>query len=60
MVPHTALAYLLYVILQKTDSVFLGNIHGVSKGKKLAAVGKRYGKLHRGVACIAQDLVIPP
>jgi len=60
VVPHAASAYLLYVILQKTDSIFLGNLHGVSKGKKLATVGEKYGKLHREVACIAQDLVIPP
>lgn len=60
VVPHAALAYLLYVILQKTDSIFLGNLHGVSKEKILATVGKKYGKLHREVACIAQGLVMPP
>lgn len=40
VVPHAASAYLLYVILQKTDSIILGNLHGVSKGKKLATVRK--------------------
>lgn len=39
VVPQVASAYLFYVILQKTDSIFLGNLHGVSKGKKLSTVG---------------------
>ena len=50
VVPRAVSAYLLYVILQKTDSIFLGNLHVVSKEKKLATVGKNYGKLDREVS----------
>lgn len=60
MLPLTATTCLPSAIPQKMDSLHLGDLHSSSKQKKMATVEKKYGRLRKQVACIVQEMFIPP